>query len=96
MVEWIWESKVKNGLYNIGTGKAKTFLDLASFTFKAMHLEPRIDFIDTPADIRDTYQYYTQAEMGKLFNTGFNKKLYSLEEAIKEYVQNFLVPNRYF
>ena len=96
MVEWIWESKVNNGLYNIGTGKANTFLDLASFTFKAMHLEPKINFIDTPEDIRDTYQYYTQAEMGKLFNNGFNKKLFSLEDAIKEYVQIFLVPNRYF
>jgi len=95
MVEWIWESKVKNGLYNIGTGKANTFLDLASFTFNAMHLEPKIDFIDTPEDIRDTYQYYTQAEMGKLLSTGFNKKLFSLEEAIQDYVQNFLAPYRY-
>jgi ADP-L-glycero-D-manno-heptose 6-epimerase len=96
MIEWIWENKIENGLYNIGTGKANTFLDLASFTFKSMQLEPKIDFIDTPEDIRDTYQYYTQAEMAKLFSTGFNKKLFSLEEAIADYVRMYLKRHLYF
>lgn len=96
MVDWIWREKIPNGLYNIGTGKANTFLDLASYTFYALDLTPQIEYIDTPEDIRDTYQYFTQADMNKLFNTGFNKHLFSLEDAIQDYVQNFLVPSRYF
>ncbi|MEY2905416.1 MAG: hypothetical protein RJA52_1432 [Bacteroidota bacterium] len=96
MVDWIWREKVPNGLYNIGTGKANTFLDLASYTFNSLDLTPQIEYVDTPEDIRDTYQYFTQADMNKLFKTGFNKHIFSLKEAIQDYVQNFLVPSRYF
>lgn len=82
------------GIYNLGTGKARAFLDLAKGTFKALNLEPRIEFIDTPEDIRDKYQYFTEANMGKLLRTRFQGKFYSLEEGIEEYVQGFLVKNR--
>ena len=79
-----------NGLYNVGTGEARTFLDLARATFHAMDLEPRIEFIDTPADIRDTYQYFTQANMEKLRGAGYNKPFWSLEDGVGDYVRNFL------
>jgi ADP-L-glycero-D-manno-heptose 6-epimerase len=75
-----------NGLYNIGTGQARTFLDLAGATFRALGLEPQIDFIDTPADIRDTYQYFTQANMAKLRAAGYQRPFWSLEDGVGEYV----------
>ncbi|MEN8226194.1 MAG: ADP-glyceromanno-heptose 6-epimerase [Bacteroidota bacterium] len=86
----------KPGIYNLGTGKARAFLDLAKGTFRALNLEPNIEFIDTPEDIRDKYQYFTEANMSKLRQIGYLKPFYSLEEGIEEYVQGFLVKNRYF
>jgi len=90
------EHQVNNGLYNVGTGVARTFWDLAVNTFEAMNLKPSIDFIDTPLDIRDTYQYFTQAAMEKLGQAGYNEPFYSLEEGVLDYVQNYLLPNKYF
>lgn len=84
------EKRPPNAIYNLGTGKARTFLDLATGTFSALHLEPNISFIDTPADIRDTYQYFTQAEMGKLRAAGYQEPFYGLEEGIEDYVQRYL------
>lgn len=86
----------KSGIYNLGTGKARAFLDLARATFAALNLEPKVEFIDTPADIRDKYQYFTEANMQKLLSVGFRGKFYSLEEGIEEYVQGFLIKERYF
>lgn len=80
-----------NGLYNLGTGTARTFLDLATNTFHSMELTPNISFIDTPADIRDTYQYFTQANMQKLMDAGYSKPFHSLEEGIDDYVKNYLI-----
>lgn len=79
-----------SGLYNLGSGKARTFLDLAKATFSALDLEPNISFIDTPEDIRDKYQYFTEANMSKLKGIGYNKPFHSLEEGIADYVQNYL------
>lgn len=79
-----------NAIYNLGTGKARTFLDLATGTFRAMNLEPNISFIDTPADIRDTYQYFTEADMRKLRSAGYAEPFYGLEEGIEDYVQRYL------
>ena len=79
-----------NAIYNLGTGKARTFLDLATGTFRAMQLEPNISFIDTPADIRDTYQYFTEADMRKLRSAGYAEPFYGLEEGIEDYVQRYL------
>lgn len=84
------------GIYNLGTGRARAFLDLARGTFKALHLDPNIEFIDTPEDIRDKYQYFTEANIDKLLSAGFRGEFYSLEDGIEEYVQGFLVKNRYF
>jgi ADP-L-glycero-D-manno-heptose 6-epimerase len=80
-----------SGIYNAGTGKARSFLDLTLQTFKAMSLEPNIEFIDTPQDIRESYQYFTEAKMDKLFSIGFDKTFTSLEDGVEEYVKNYLM-----
>ena len=80
----------ESGLYNVGTGEARTFLDLATLTFRAMQREPRILFVDTPEDIRDTYQYFTEADMQKLRRAGYSREFYSLERGIHEYVTRYL------
>jgi ADP-L-glycero-D-manno-heptose 6-epimerase len=84
------ENKPASGIYNLGTGQARTFLDLAKGTFQSLGLEPDISFVDTPADIRDTYQYFTQAEMGKLRAVGYTEPFIGLEEGIQDYVQRYL------
>ncbi len=90
-----YQNKIKNGIYNLGSGTARTFLDLANATFKALSKEPKIEFIDTPIDIRDKYQYFTEANMQKLKNAGYKKEFTSLENGVKDYVQNFLVVHKY-
>jgi ADP-L-glycero-D-manno-heptose 6-epimerase len=86
----------KPGLYNLGTGKARSFLDLAKATFRALDTPENIEFIDTPEDIREKYQYFTEADMGKLKNAGYDFPMYSLEDGIEEYVQGYLTKARYF
>ncbi|MEO0405690.1 MAG: ADP-glyceromanno-heptose 6-epimerase, partial [Bacteroidota bacterium] len=85
-----------SGLYNLGSGKARTFKALAEATFQAMDVDPIIEFIDTPADIRDKYQYFTEANMQKLKDQGYPKAFHSLEEGVADYVKNYLIPNRYW
>jgi ADP-L-glycero-D-manno-heptose 6-epimerase len=85
-----------SGIYNLGTGKARTFNDLANNTFKALEVEPNIDFIDTPIDIRDKYQYFTEANMAKLKAIGYQAAFTSLEEGIKDYIKNYLLPGKYY
>lgn len=81
----------KNGLYNLGTGKARSFYDLAANTFTAQGLQPNIEFIDMPFDIRDKYQYFTEANMSKLRAAGYTAPFYTLEEGVADYVANYLV-----
>lgn len=88
--------KPASGIYNAGTGKARTFLDLVNATFSAMNVEPRIEFIDTPGDIRDKYQYFTEADMTKLRNSGYHRQFTSLESGVQKYVRSYLVQNRFF
>ncbi|PZX64745.1 ADP-glyceromanno-heptose 6-epimerase [Hydrotalea sandarakina] len=85
-----------NGLYNLGTGKARTFYDLAKATFAAINQSPNIQFIDMPTDIRDKYQYFTEANMQKLKQAGYHQPFYSLEEGVDDYVRNYLVNGKYF
>lgn len=87
---YMMNKKPESGIYNLGTGKARTFLDLANAVFAAMDKEPNIEFIDTPKDIRDKYQYFTEADMSKLLNTGYNIPFTSLEEGVEDYVKNYL------
>ncbi len=84
-----------SGIYNLGSGTARTFLDLANSTFAAMNREPQIDFIDTPVDIRDKYQYYTQANMAKLRSIGYEHPFHTLEAGITDYVQTYLQTGKY-
>jgi ADP-L-glycero-D-manno-heptose 6-epimerase len=80
-----------SGLYNLGSGKARTFVDLVIATFNSMNVNPQIEFIDTPEDIRDNYQYFTEADLGKLRSAGYTEEFTSLEDGIKDYVENYLV-----
>jgi ADP-L-glycero-D-manno-heptose 6-epimerase len=86
----------ESGLYNLGTGKSRTFLDLARNTFKALDKAENISFIDTPEDIRDKYQYFTEANMTKLLKAGYSDGFHTLEEGVKDYVQNYLAKNECF
>lgn len=93
---WLMKAQPASGLYNAGSGHARSFLDLAKAIFKAMDKTEKISFIDTPLDIRDKYQYFTEADMQKAQDAGFSKPAYSLEEGVKEYVQNYLHAGLYF
>lgn len=85
-----------SGLYNLGTGMARTFLDLTRSTFAALDKEPVIEFIDTPEDIRDKYQYFTEANMEKLRKAGYEIPFTSLEEGVRDYVRNYLIGGNYY
>lgn len=89
-------SHLANGIYNIGTGKARSFNDLVIATFTALGLEPNIQYIDMPSDIKDTYQYFTEARMEKIREAGYTEALYSLEEGVEDYVKNYLSQNKYY
>jgi ADP-L-glycero-D-manno-heptose 6-epimerase len=84
------ENPIPSGLYNVGTGHARSFYDLVDSTFKAMEIETNIEFIEMPIDIRDKYQYFTEANMQKLHQAGYNVPFYELENGVKDYVQNYL------
>ena len=90
IINFEWK-KEKNGLYNVGTGMARTFEDLVISTFDALDLKPNIEYIDMPLDMRDTYQYFTEANMQKLIEAGYTKLFYSLEQGVTDYVKNYLV-----
>ncbi|HNP20307.1 MAG TPA: ADP-glyceromanno-heptose 6-epimerase [Fulvivirga sp.] len=83
---WLMHHRKDSGIYNLGSGKARTFLDLTKAVFKAMGKQPEISFIDTPVDIRDKYQYFTEANMNKLKSIGYSKKFHTLEEGVEDYV----------
>ncbi len=93
---FLMEHRKNSGIYNLGTGIARSFNDLGKSTFVAMGKEVNINYIDTPADIRDKYQYFTEANMNKLKSIGYDKPFYTLEEGVKDYVQNYLIPANYW
>ncbi|HVZ56639.1 MAG TPA: ADP-glyceromanno-heptose 6-epimerase [Chitinophagaceae bacterium] len=93
---WLMQHQPASGLYNVGTGKARSFNDLVRALFASLHQEPVIEYIDTPLDIRDKYQYFTQADMNKLRAAGYHQDFYSLEEGVRTYVQHFLVDRKYY
>jgi ADP-L-glycero-D-manno-heptose 6-epimerase len=93
---WLMENRKVCGLFNLGTGKARTFLDLSKAVFKAMGIAPDIRFIDTPEDIREKYQYFTEARMEKLRMSGYTLPFMSLESGIEAYVQQFLNKLAYY
>lgn len=89
---WLMKNadSVTSGLYNLGTGKARSFNDLVKSTFKALDIPANIEYINMPEDIRESYQYFTEADMNKLRSAGYVEKFYSLEEGIDDYVRNYL------
>ena len=93
---FLMEDQPESGLYNLGSGKARTFLDLAKNTFKNMNVTEAISFIDTPIDIRDKYQYFTEADMSKLVSQGYSKQFHTLEEGVEDYVSNYLLKEKYY
>jgi len=90
VIIFLMENRPFSGLFNVGTGQASTFRDLATFTFRAMGKEPRISYIDTPEDIREKYQYFTEAKMDKLRDAGYDRNFTSLEEGTWDYVTDYL------
>ena len=93
--QWLAEHLPTSGIYNLGTGKARSFEDLVLATFSALDMEPDIRFVDMPEDIRSRYQYFTEAEMDKLKTAGYDAPFHSLEEGIADYVKNYLAKGAY-
>lgn len=91
---WLMQQQPQSGIFNLGTGKARTFVDLARSVFAALDVAAQIEYIDTPLDIRDKYQYFTEANMSKLQQTGYSEPFYSLEQGVREYVQEYLIPGK--
>jgi len=96
MCIWLMQQQPESGLYNVGSGKARSFKDLVNAIFATLHLESNIEFIDTPEDIRDKYQYFTEADMNKIIKAGYNQTFTSLEEGVRDYVTNYLEHETYF
>lgn len=92
---FMMEKRPESGLYNLGTGKARSFLHLTKATFAAAGLPEKIVFVDTPEDIRDKYQYFTEANMEKLRKAGYLKAFASLEDGVSDYVNNYLKNHNY-
>jgi ADP-L-glycero-D-manno-heptose 6-epimerase len=93
---FLLQYRKKSGIYNLGSGKARTFLDLVKNTFAAIGKEPNIEFMDTPVDIREKYQYFTEADMSKLRSIGYQKPFHTLEEGVKDYVGNYLLKDKHY
>ena len=93
VIDFLRSETPGSGIYNLGTGQARTFLDLTRAVFRALDMEENISFIDTPEDIRDNYQYFTEANMTKLKSVGYNRPFTELEAGVTEYVQKFLADN---
>jgi ADP-L-glycero-D-manno-heptose 6-epimerase len=93
---WLMQHQPTSGIYNLGTGKSRTFNDLVKATFAGLDMPPRIEYIDMPEDIRNTYQYFTEAKMEKLRSVGYMDEFYSLERGIDDYVRNYLCREKIF
>ena len=95
VIVWLLGLKTFSGIYNLGTGTARTFYDLAKATAAAMDIPLQIEWIDIPEDIRDKYQYFTEAKMDKLISAGYDETFFSLEKGINDYVKNYLLTGKY-
>ena len=96
VLAFMMDRKKQSGIYNLGSGKARTFKDLVEATFSAMNIKSNISYIATPIDIRDKYQYFTEADMQKLKTVGYKKSFTNLEDGVKDYVQNYLIDKKYY
>ncbi|MCB0734074.1 MAG: ADP-glyceromanno-heptose 6-epimerase [Flavobacteriales bacterium] len=93
VIQFWFETQQQSGIYNLGTGTARTFNDLSTAVFRAMNLEPQIDYFPTPDDLRETYQYYTCANMDRTLKAGYSGGFHTLEDAVTDYVKQYLIPN---
>jgi ADP-L-glycero-D-manno-heptose 6-epimerase len=93
---WLMQKLPTSGIYNLGTGQARSFNDLVKSTFAGLNREPVIKYVDMPVDIRDKYQYFTEATMQKLRNAGYGDSFYSLEDGVKDYVRDYLSGTEYY
>lgn len=96
VIFFLMNTRRVSGIFNLGTGKSRTFNDLAKAVFLAIDVQESIEYIDTPKDIREKYQYFTEAQMDKLITIGYDKNFCSLEDGIKDYVKNYLIPCKYY
>jgi ADP-L-glycero-D-manno-heptose 6-epimerase len=93
---FLLKNETQSGIYNLGSGKARSFYDLAASVFTALGKTPVVDFVDIPADIRDKYQYFTEANMKRMVALGFSLPFTSLEDGVKYYVSNYLQKKAYY
>jgi ADP-L-glycero-D-manno-heptose 6-epimerase len=93
---WLMEARPESGIYNLGTGKARSFEDLVKATYAGLDLPVNIHYIDMPEDIRDKYQYFTEAKMEKLRKAGYGESFYSLEDGVDDYVRNYLSKGKFY
>jgi ADP-L-glycero-D-manno-heptose 6-epimerase len=91
VIDWLMRNRPANGIYNLGSGVARSFNDLIGAVFASMGLPTRIEYIDMPADLQETYQYFTEAPMNKLRVAGYSQSFYSLEEGVADYVGKYLL-----
>jgi ADP-L-glycero-D-manno-heptose 6-epimerase len=95
MTLFFLEDTDKNGLYNVGTGKARTWNDLVTALFKATDKPVNIEYIDMPEELTEKYQYHTEADLSKIKNSGYSKEISSLEDGVTDYVKNYLLGEKY-
>ena len=93
---WLMEHQPASGIYNLGTGRARTFEDLVKSTYNGLDMSADIIYIDMPEDIRDKYQYFTEAHMKKLHDAGYTDEFYSLEKGVDDYIRNYLSKDKYY
>lgn len=93
VIMWLLVNKHVSGLFNVGTGRAQSFAELAEATFHALDLEPNIEYIDMPEKLRGKYQYYTKAEMSRLYDAGYPFEFMDVEKGVRDYVQGHLAQN---
>jgi len=93
---WLMEARPESGIYNLGTGKARSFEDLVKATYAGLDQPANIHYIDMPEDIRDKYQYFTEAKMEKLRKAGYGEAFYSLEDGVDDYVRNYLSKGKFY
>jgi ADP-L-glycero-D-manno-heptose 6-epimerase len=93
---WLMQTQPASAIYNLGTGHARSFNALVAATFAGMDMAPVIEYIDMPEDIRDKYQYFTEAAMKKLRDAGYTEPFYTLEEGVSDYVRHYLTMQEAF
>jgi len=96
MTLWFLKNKDKNGLYNVGSGKARTWNDLVVALFNALGKPVNINYIEMPKHLEQKYQYFTEAKIDKIKKAGYTKTLQTLEEGVTDYVKNYLLKEKYF